>query len=61
MPHVIVDCSANVEHWVDRPALSGATLDTTSPVYESLICTVARGGTDDIDAATQAARDALPA
>lgn len=43
------------------PSLSGATFETTSPVDESLICTVARGTEADIDAAAIAARDAFPA
>ncbi|MCA0870723.1 5-carboxymethyl-2-hydroxymuconate semialdehyde dehydrogenase [Seohaeicola saemankumensis] len=44
-----------------RPALSSATFETTSPVDESLICTVARGGAADIDAAAAAAKAAFPA
>lgn len=43
------------------PAASGATFDTHSPVDESLICTVAKGGAEDIDAAARAARAAFPA
>ena len=42
-----------------RPALSGATFETTTPVDESLICTVARGGAEDIDAAAAAAKAVL--
>ncbi|WP_193174813.1 5-carboxymethyl-2-hydroxymuconate semialdehyde dehydrogenase [Oricola nitratireducens] len=45
----------------DRPAMSGATFDNHSPVDESFICTVARSGAADIDAAAQAARAAFPA
>ncbi|SEO81572.1 5-carboxymethyl-2-hydroxymuconic-semialdehyde dehydrogenase [Salinihabitans flavidus] len=44
-----------------RPAAGGATFETTSPVDESLICTVARGTAADIDAAAGAASDAFPA
>ena len=44
-----------------RPAASGQTFETTSPVDESVICTVARGDATDIDAAAQAAKAAFPA
>ena len=44
-----------------RPAASGATFDNHSPVDESFICKVARGGAEDIDAAAKAAKDAFPA
>jgi len=44
-----------------RPAVSGATFETVSPVDESLICQVARGGAEDIDAAAQSAAAAFPA
>ena len=44
----------------DVPAQSGASFDNHSPVDESFICTVARSGAADIDAATQAARAAFP-
>ncbi|WP_421982087.1 5-carboxymethyl-2-hydroxymuconate semialdehyde dehydrogenase [Roseibium sp.] len=43
------------------PALSGDTFETHSPVDESLICSVARGGAADIDAAAKAAKAAFPA
>ena len=43
------------------PAASGATFETTSPVDDSLICKVARGGAADIDAAAEAAKAAFPA
>ncbi|TNF19225.1 MAG: 5-carboxymethyl-2-hydroxymuconate semialdehyde dehydrogenase [Rhodobacteraceae bacterium] len=43
------------------PAASGARFETRSPVDESLICTVARGGAEDIDAAARAAKAAFPA
>ena len=43
------------------PAASGAVFDTSSPVDESVICTVARGGAADIDAAAKAAAAAFPA
>lgn len=45
----------------DRPASSGATFDTASPVDESVICPVARGSAADIDAAATAATAAFPA
>ena len=45
----------------DRPAMSGATFDNHSPVDESFICTVAKSGAADIDAAAQAARATFPA
>jgi 5-carboxymethyl-2-hydroxymuconic-semialdehyde dehydrogenase len=44
----------------DVPAQSGASFDNHSPVDESFICTVARSGAADIDAAAQAARAAFP-
>ena len=44
-----------------RPAASGQTFETTSPVDESVICSVTRGGADDIDAAAKAAKAAFPA
>jgi len=42
-------------------AKSGRKFETSSPVDESLICQVARGDADDIDAAAQAAKAAFPA
>jgi 5-carboxymethyl-2-hydroxymuconic-semialdehyde dehydrogenase len=44
-----------------RDAASGATFESRSPVDDSTICAVARGGAGDIDAAAQAARAAFPA
>ncbi|MEM9012684.1 MAG: 5-carboxymethyl-2-hydroxymuconate semialdehyde dehydrogenase [Pseudomonadota bacterium] len=44
-----------------RPAASGATFATSSPVDGSLIAEVARGDAADIDAAAQAAKAAFPA
>ena len=44
-----------------RAAVSGATFDNFSPVDESRICTVARSGAPDVDAAANAAKDAFPA
>ncbi len=44
-----------------QPALSGATFDNASPVDETHICAVARSGSDDIDAAALAAKEAFPA
>ncbi|UWQ24447.1 5-carboxymethyl-2-hydroxymuconate semialdehyde dehydrogenase [Leisingera aquaemixtae] len=44
-----------------RPAASGATFETLSPVDESVICPVAKGGAEDIDTAAQAAKAAFPA
>ncbi|MES0812649.1 5-carboxymethyl-2-hydroxymuconate semialdehyde dehydrogenase [Roseibium sp. SCPC15] len=43
------------------PAQSGETFQTHSPVDESLICNVAKGGAADIDAAAKAAKEAFPA
>ncbi len=43
-----------------RGADSGATFDSSSPVDDSTICAVARGGAGDIDAAAQAAKAAFP-
>lgn len=40
---------------------SDATFETRSPVDDSLICTVARGGANEINAAAQAAKEAFPA
>tara|TARA_R110002126_G_scaffold291778_1_gene457818 strand:+ start:19106 stop:20629 length:1524 start_codon:yes stop_codon:yes gene_type:complete len=45
----------------DVPARSGETFETRSPVDGSLICTVAKGGADDVDAAARAAKAAFPA
>lgn len=42
-------------------AQSGATFQSVSPVDDSVICQVAKGGAADIDAAAQAARAAFPA
>lgn len=44
-----------------RASSTGDTFDTHSPIDESLIASVARGSSDDIDAAAQAARTAFPA
>ncbi len=46
---------------VTRPALSGQTFDTASPVDESRIAPVARSGAADIDAAARAATEAFAA
>lgn len=51
----------NLINGESRPAASGVVFETTSPVDGSLICPVARGNEDDIDAAAAAARDAFPA
>jgi 5-carboxymethyl-2-hydroxymuconic-semialdehyde dehydrogenase len=45
----------------DRAAAAQKTFETRSPVDDSLICTVARGDAQDIDAAARAAHDAFPA
>ena len=42
-------------------AASGESFETRSPVDNSLICTVAKGGAQDIDAAAKAAKAAFPA
>ncbi|MAQ84949.1 5-carboxymethyl-2-hydroxymuconate semialdehyde dehydrogenase [Psychromarinibacter halotolerans] len=41
------------------PAQSGATFQTTSPVDDSVIATVARSGAEDVDAAAKAAKAAF--
>lgn len=43
------------------PAASSVTFDTTSPVDESVICSVARSSAADVDAAAEAAKAAFPA
>jgi len=43
------------------PAQSGDTFESTSPVDESLICSVAKSDAADIDAAAKAAKEAFPA
>ena len=43
------------------PADAGATLETTNPATDEVICRVALGGASDIDRAVRAAREALPA
>ncbi len=48
----------NGEH---RDAISGKTYETTSPIDNSVIATVAEGNAQDVDAAAQAAWDAFPA
>ena len=45
----------------DCPAISGETFDNHSPVDEAFLCTVAKSGAADIDAAAQAAHAAFPA
>ncbi|MEM7114029.1 MAG: 5-carboxymethyl-2-hydroxymuconate semialdehyde dehydrogenase [Chloroflexota bacterium] len=47
----------NGEH---RDAISAETFQTTSPIDNSVIATVAKGDASDIDAASQAAHDAFP-
>lgn len=42
-------------------AISGNTFENTSPVDDSVICTVPHSGVDDIDEAARAAMDAFPA
>lgn len=51
----------NLINGENRPAASGATFETSSPVDESVICSVAKGSADDIGAAAQAAKAAFPA
>lgn len=51
----------NLINGESRPAASGATFETSSPVDESVICSVAKGSADDIGAAAQAAKAAFPA
>lgn len=41
------------------PAASGKTFQTHSPIDDSLICDVAQGGTEDIDQAAKAAKEAF--
>jgi len=51
-----------IAHLIGGADVAGAeTFETRSPVDESLICAVARGGAEDIDAAAKAAKDAFPA
>ena len=45
----------------DCEAASGATFENASPVDESVICSVAKGGAADIDAAARGATAAFPA
>ncbi len=42
-------------------AKTGETFQNLSPVDDSVICEITKGGADDIDAAARAARDAFPA
>lgn len=42
-----------------RPALSGKTFETINPATEEVICEVAEGDKEDVDAAVKAARHAL--
>ena len=42
-------------------AAGGQTFETRSPVDDSLICSVARGDTEDVDRAAKAAKAAFPA
>ena len=51
---------ANLIGGETRPAVSGETFETRSPVDESLIASVASSGAADVDAAAQAAKAAFP-
>lgn len=51
----------NLINGENRPALSGAVFDNTTPVDGSLICSVARGDEADINNAAVAAKNAFPA
>ncbi|MEM7058551.1 MAG: 5-carboxymethyl-2-hydroxymuconate semialdehyde dehydrogenase [Pseudomonadota bacterium] len=42
------------------PAASGRTFQSTSPIDDAVLCDVARGGAEDIDAAAKAAKEAFP-
>ena len=42
-----------------RPAASGKTFETVNPATEEVICEVAEGDKEDIDAAVKAARRAF--
>lgn len=51
----------NLINGKDCSAVSGESFDVITPVDESLICKVAKGSADDIDAAAKAASAAFPA
>lgn len=51
----------NLINGKDCSAVSGESFDVITPVDESLICRVAKGSADDIDAAAKAASAAFPA
>ena len=53
-----------VKHFINGEwvgSVSGETFETLSPIDNSVICTVASGGAEDVDKAATAARDAFPA
>lgn len=50
----------NIINGETRAAVSGETFETTSPVDESVICSVAKGQAEDIDNAADAAKNAFP-
>ena len=51
----------NIINGVAMDAVSGKTFETTSPIDNSVICSVAEGDAEDIHLAAQAAQDAFPA
>jgi len=51
----------NIINGEPHDAIGGETFENLSPLDNSLICHVAKGGADDIDKAAQAAQDAFPA
>ncbi|MEM7538479.1 MAG: 5-carboxymethyl-2-hydroxymuconate semialdehyde dehydrogenase [Chloroflexota bacterium] len=52
---------SNIINGEHVPAVSGETFETVSPIDSTVICTVAKGDTADVDQAAQAAHDAFPA
>lgn len=57
----IADVSVDLDHWIGGERVSSAsTFDDVSPIDETTIATIARGGVADAEAAVSAARDAFP-
>jgi aminomuconate-semialdehyde/2-hydroxymuconate-6-semialdehyde dehydrogenase len=59
---IVEDVEVSTDHWIGGARVaSGDTFADVSPIDETTIAEVARGGATEIDAAVEAAHDAFPA
>ncbi len=57
----VADVTVELDHWIGGERVAGTgSFDDVSPIDESVIAQVARGGSKEASAAVQAARDSFP-